>query len=100
VRVIVKKVVLFGIMNPILNLFRIARALFLLSGIACAIGWLLAIYVAITEGGSLIAIVFATIGGPFFMWVEAIWWGEWLPVLVFYPAFLCYLIISRATGMK
>ena len=71
-----------------------------LGGLGCTIGWILAIVVSWTAGGSPIAIIFAVIGGPFFMWVEAIWWGEWLPVLVFYPSFVVYLVNGFFTGNK
>ncbi|MCL0055286.1 hypothetical protein M1N56_05370 [Dehalococcoidia bacterium] len=60
----------------------------------------MAIVVAITGGGSIIAIIFAIIGGPFFMWIEAIWWGNWIPVLVFYPSFAIYVINSKVTGNR
>ena len=73
-------------------------ALLYLGGIGCTIGWILAIVISITYGGSPGAIFLAVIAGPFFMWVEAIWWGQWLPVLLFYPSFAIYWIGTKITG--
>ena len=67
-------------------------------GIGCSVGWILAIVTSITASGSLVAIFWAVLAGPFFMWVEAIWWGEWLPVLLFYPSFGIYLMGTYIFG--
>jgi len=69
-----------------------------LGGLLCTIGWILAIVVAVTAGGGFIAILFAVIAGPLFMWIEALWWSEWIPVLFFYPGYLVYYIGTKITG--
>jgi hypothetical protein len=66
-----------------------------IGGLGCTIGWILAIIISITAGGSIVAIFLAVILGPFFMWVEAVWWGEWLPVLLFYPSFAIYYVGTK-----
>ena len=77
-----------------------SKAIYYLGGLGCTVGWILAIVVAFTYPGSTIAIIFAVIGGPFFMWVEAIWWGEWIPVLSFYPSFVVWWVTGKLAGYK
>ena len=85
--------------NPIPSVFHITgMALKYIGGLGLTVGWIWAIIVSLTYGGSVYAFLFAVFLGPVFAIVEAFWWGNWIPLILCWPSFGLYLIGVKLDG--